>query len=142
MSDIAKAFSAEPFSAGDVDALRSWNDSWAGLRVAILGLGVTGFSVADTLAELGAESLVLAARADPKLADLLEVIGVALATQNLEAAITNFAPQLVVVSPGFAPEHPLVLWASENGVPVWGDVELAWRVRDKTVDAISGLPAE
>lgn len=125
-----------------VEALRSWHDNWSGLRVAILGLGVTGFSVADTLTELGAESLVLAERVDPKLADLLHVIGVALATENLEATMGNFAPELVVVSPGFAPRHPLVVWAVDNGVPVWGDVELAWRLRDKTINAATGAPAE
>ena len=35
--------------------LTSWDaPGWAGLRVVVTGLGVTGFSVADTLAELGA----------------------------------------------------------------------------------------
>ena len=29
--------------------LTSWRSDWAGLRVAVLGIGVTGFSVADTL---------------------------------------------------------------------------------------------
>ena len=33
---------------------RSWHDNWAGLQVAVLGLGKSGFSVADTLCELGA----------------------------------------------------------------------------------------
>ena len=31
--------------------LTSWNADWKGLRVAVLGLSVTGFSVADTLAD-------------------------------------------------------------------------------------------
>ena len=30
---------------------RSWHDDWAGLHVAVLGLGKSGFSVADTLCE-------------------------------------------------------------------------------------------
>ena len=34
-----------------LDALTSWRAEWKGLRVAVLGLSVTGFSVADTLAE-------------------------------------------------------------------------------------------
>lgn len=129
-------------SANDVAALTGWNADWAGLRVAVLGLGVTGFSVADTLAELRAVPLVLANRADPERADLLDVLGVRVIVaapeqDTLEQALATFAPELVVVSPGFPPSHPLVAWAIEHGVPTWGDVELAWRVRDR-----SGVVAE
>jgi UDP-N-acetylmuramoylalanine--D-glutamate ligase len=118
-------------SAADVAGLTSWYADWAGLRVAVLGLGVSGFSVADTLAELGSELLVLSSTADPQLAGLLDVIGVRLATADLEEELDGFGADLVVVSPGFRPTHPLVVAAVEAGVPVWGDVELAWRVRDK-----------
>ena len=38
-----------------VAALRSWHDDWSGLRVAVLGLGMTGFSVADTLSSSALE---------------------------------------------------------------------------------------
>jgi len=117
-------------TADDVAGLTGWNADWAGLRVAVLGLGVTGFSVADTLAELGAELVVLADHAGDETVDLLDVIGVRLARVDLESELAAFAPELVVVSPGFAPTHPLVAWCTSVGVPVWGDVELAWRLRD------------
>ncbi|MHC5796603.1 UDP-N-acetylmuramoyl-L-alanine--D-glutamate ligase [Lacisediminihabitans sp. FW035] len=119
-------------TADEVAALTGWNADWAGLRVAVLGLGLTGFSVADTLAELGAELVVLANRADDETADLLSVIGVRLALSDLEAELEAFAPELVVVSPGFSPTHPLVAWSVAAGIPVWGDVELAWRLRDRS----------
>lgn len=117
-----------------IDSLTSWNADWAGLRVAVLGLGVTGFSVADTLTELGALVLVVAARADPERARLLPVIGAELLEADLSAPpahLIDFAPELLVVSPGFRPDNPVLLWAQAEGIPVWGDVELAWRVRDK-----------
>ncbi|TXN30726.1 UDP-N-acetylmuramoyl-L-alanine--D-glutamate ligase [Lacisediminihabitans profunda] len=120
-------------TAEEIAGLSSWHADWSGLRVAVLGLGVTGFAVADTLAELGAELLVLANRADEETADLLGVIGVPLALDGLDEAFDAFAPELVVVSPGFAPHHPLVERATSRGIAVWGDVELAWRLRDKTV---------
>jgi UDP-N-acetylmuramoylalanine--D-glutamate ligase len=105
------------------------------LRVAVLGLGVTGFSVADTLVELEADVLVVAATAPPERADLLAVIGAALVEQpdlsTVPAALEQFDPELIVVSPGFHPDHPLLAWAGERGIPIWGDIELAWRVRDK-----------
>lgn len=128
-------------SARDVAGLASWHDDWAGLRVAVFGLGVTGFSVADTLAELGAEIVVLATGADPALVDLLEVIGVRLARSELERELDDFGAELVVVSPGFRPTHPLVRQAIDAGTPVWGDIELAWRLRDK-VSNETGAPAD
>ncbi|BDZ43841.1 UDP-N-acetylmuramoylalanine--D-glutamate ligase [Paraoerskovia sediminicola] len=36
---------------------------------------------------------------------------------------------LVVVSPGWRPTTPLLVAAREAGVPVWSEVELAWRLR-------------
>ena len=96
---------------------------------------MTGFSVADTLVELGAEVLVIAASASPERTMLLSVIGAELIERpDLDAPPTrlaDFAPELVVVSPGYRPDHPLIEWAVSHDVPVWGDVELAWRVRDK-----------
>ena len=88
-----------------LESLTSWHHDWSGLRVAVFGLGVTGFSVADTLAELGAEVLVVTSRADEERAMLLEVIGAELLEEpDLSAPparLVEFAPELVVVSPGF-----------------------------------------
>lgn len=58
-----------------VAALRSWHDDWSGLRVAVLGLGMTGFSVADTLVELGSRVRVIYGGEDPDRERLLDVIG-------------------------------------------------------------------
>jgi len=130
-----------------LESLTSWHHDWSGLRVAVFGLGVTGFSVADTLAELGAEVLVVTSRADEERAMLLEVIGAELLEEpDLSAPparLLEFAPELVVVSPGFHWDHPLLLWAEEGGIPVWGDIELAWRLRDKVAPPGSGnAPAD
>ena len=59
----------------NVDDLTSWNSDWSGLRVTVLGLGVTGFAVADTLVELGADVLVVASAAKEQQLGLLSVIG-------------------------------------------------------------------
>ncbi|MFM1786856.1 MAG: hypothetical protein RL228_806, partial [Actinomycetota bacterium] len=37
---------------------------------------------------------------------------------------------VVVVSPGLPPSHPVITAAIENGIPVWGELEVAWRLRD------------
>jgi UDP-N-acetylmuramoylalanine--D-glutamate ligase len=126
---------AEASAARDLSALTSWHADWSGLRVAVYGVGVTGFAVADTLVELGADVLVVAARVSDEHRQLLEVIGARLEQHVDEStvpeALSAFAPELVVVSPGYRPDHALVLWAAEHGIPIWGDIELAWRLRDK-----------
>lgn len=117
-----------------LDALDSWFANWKGLRVAVLGVGVTGFAAADTLVELGAEVKAFATSADDDRAVILDVLGVDLvldAMHEVPAALVEFAPEVVITSPGFHPDHPVHLWAERAGVPVWGDIELAWRVRDK-----------
>jgi UDP-N-acetylmuramoylalanine--D-glutamate ligase len=118
--------------------LTSWHDDWSGLRVAVLGLGTTGFAAADTLAELGADVLVVAERADEQRTAMVRVIGVELvqASPLVEPPerLLRFEPQLIIVSPGFHPDHPLLAWASEKSIAVWGDIELAWRLRDKVGD--------
>ena len=118
----------------DLRSLTSWHADWRGLRVGVLGLGMTGFSVADTLTELGAEVLVVASSAPEPQAKLLDVIGARLVEADLSEPpqqLVDFDAELLVVSPGFHPDHPLLVWAAAQGIPIWGDIELAWRVRDK-----------
>ncbi|SDH31348.1 UDP-N-acetylmuramoyl-L-alanine--D-glutamate ligase [Microbacterium pygmaeum] len=127
-----------------LDSLTSWYADWKGLRVAVLGLSVTGFSVADTLAELGADVLVLSESADPEYARLLPVIGVRSWIGPLDVVpseLSDFAPAVVIASPGFSPRHPIIDWTLRSRIALWGDVELAWRVRDKIVRS-DGSPAE
>ncbi|MDO5711515.1 MAG: UDP-N-acetylmuramoyl-L-alanine--D-glutamate ligase, partial [Micrococcales bacterium] len=40
--------------------------------------------------------------------------------------------ELVVTSPGWRPDNPVLLAAADAGIPVWGEVELAWRMRPAT----------
>ena len=119
-----------------LDSLTSWHSDWKQLKVAVVGLGVTGFSVADTLAELGCEVLVVAEKADPEYIDILDVLGVSHisgeAAAGVPARLIDFKPELVVTSPGVKPDSPIIQWAGENKIPVWVDVDLAWRLRDKT----------
>ena len=121
----------------DLSQLNSWHANWRDLKVVVLGLGVSGFSVADTLAELGAKVLVVAKKAEPELVDILDVLGVRhitgdQVTSDLPKEVKDFLPELIVTSPGVRPEHELLAWANERNIPVWVDIELAWRVRDKT----------
>ena len=49
-----------------------------------------------------------------------------MAASTATRQIADYA--LVVTSPGFPPTTPLLAAAAAAGVPIWGDVELAWRL--------------
>ena len=121
----------------DLTQLTSWHSDWKELKALVFGLGVSGFSAADTLAELGATTLVVAEKAEADLLDILDVIGVAYLTgeaaRGVPAEVVEFAPNVIIVSPGIRPENELLTWAVANGVAIWVDIDLAWRLRDKTV---------
>ena len=134
--------SADP--AVRLDALSSWHADWTGLKVVVLGLDAVAFSVVDTLAELGSSVLAVAEQAPDDLARLVPVVGARLeqaALDDVPDAVREFAPDVVVATDAFAPTHPILAWAETNGAAVWGDAELAWRVRDKVARA-DGTPAE
>jgi UDP-N-acetylmuramoylalanine--D-glutamate ligase len=119
----------------DLTRLTSWNSDWSKIKVAVVGLGKTGFSVADTLNELGSKLLVVAESATPETLDILDVLGVPFqidqSSEILTEAITSFAPDLVIVSPGVVPSSAIVESAQSSGVPVWTDIDLAWRLKDR-----------
>ncbi|GAB2683341.1 UDP-N-acetylmuramoyl-L-alanine--D-glutamate ligase [Thalassiella azotivora] len=107
-----------------------------GRRVVVAGLGVSGMAAADVLAERGAQVVAVDGRDGPaerEKAAVLDVLGVrALLGPDAATALPDVggqAPDLVVTSPGWRPDAPLLAAAAGAGVPVWGEVELAWRLR-------------
>ena len=118
-----------------LDQMVSWHADWSHLRLAVLGLGITGFSAADTLAELGAKVLVVAAGADELRIRMCGVIGATYIQESGASPVPHeleeFLPDVIIVSPGYRPDHPIVTWAERHSIPIWGDIELAWRLRDK-----------
>ncbi|WP_431813035.1 UDP-N-acetylmuramoyl-L-alanine--D-glutamate ligase [Kocuria sp. cx-455] len=119
--------------------LTSWDADWRGLRVVVAGIGVSGFAAADTLIELGARVVVLDGNdtsRNRQRADTLRIVGALDVNLGQEAMtyvpdVAGDRPDLVVTSPGFPPTHPLLAAARDEGVQIWGDVELAWRVRER-----------
>ncbi len=102
----------------------------AGRQVCVAGLRVVGVSAARRLLRLGARVTVVDAKDTPaereRAAPLLAQGARALLGVSGELPAGT---ELLVVSPGFRPDNPLVLAAQAAGVPIWGDVELAWRLR-------------
>ena len=105
--------------------------NWQGRNVTVAGLGVSGIPAAKVLHGLGAVVTVVNDGDDDRAraqAAELEALGV---TVRLgDGATLPEGTDLVVTAPGWQPGKPLFAPAEAAGVPVWGDVELAWRLRD------------
>jgi UDP-N-acetylmuramoylalanine--D-glutamate ligase len=109
------------------------HDSWEGVRAVVAGFGASGFAAADNLNHLGA-SVVAVDESDagdrPAKAELLEVLGADVRLGPGSADTLPDEVDVLVTSPGWKPTAPLIAQALARGVPVWGEVELAWRLRD------------
>ena len=105
-------------------------DRLAGMRVFVNGLGITGPPVARLLAARGA--LVTAADGRDDEANrraAKELAGLGVPVTFTEHAALPPGTDLVITAPGFRPGSPLVAAAAAAGIPVIGDVELAWQLR-------------
>ncbi|MFE7104981.1 UDP-N-acetylmuramoyl-L-alanine--D-glutamate ligase [Streptomyces sp. NPDC057575] len=106
------------------------NQDWQGKHVTVAGLGVSGIPAAKVLHGLGAVVTVVNDGDDERSrtqAAELEAQGI---TVRLgDGATLPESTELIVTTPGWKPDKPLFTAAAEAGVPVWGDVELAWRLR-------------
>ncbi|MFZ4297064.1 UDP-N-acetylmuramoyl-L-alanine--D-glutamate ligase [Streptomyces cinereoruber] len=103
---------------------------WNGKRVTVAGLGVSGIPAARVLHGLGALVTVVNDGDDERSraqAAALEAEGVTVRLGDGDTLPTG--TELIVTTPGWRPDKPLFAAAAEAGVEVWGDVELAWRLR-------------
>ncbi|MDR0285135.1 MAG: UDP-N-acetylmuramoyl-L-alanine--D-glutamate ligase [Propionibacteriaceae bacterium] len=103
---------------------------WSRARVTVAGIGTSGYAAADVLLEYGAAVTVLDDSDAPAAADKAKVLELLGAEVRLGPGSSTRLPgscDLVVTSPGWRPASPLFAEARARAIPVWGDVELAWR---------------
>ncbi|MDN3246790.1 UDP-N-acetylmuramoyl-L-alanine--D-glutamate ligase [Streptomyces sp. ZSW22] len=101
-----------------------------GKHVTVAGLGVSGVPAAKVLHGLGARVTVVNDGADERAraqAAELEALGITVRLGDGDTLPDG--TELIVTAPGWKPTKPLFTAAGQAGVPVWGDVELAWRLR-------------
>lgn len=108
-----------------------WQGSdWAGRHVTVAGLGVSGIPAAKALHALGALVTVVNDGADERArAQAAELQALGVTVRLGDGATLPEGTELIITAPGWKPDKPLFTAAAEAGVPVWGDVELAWRLR-------------
>jgi UDP-N-acetylmuramoylalanine--D-glutamate ligase len=114
----------------NIDEL-SRSSNWSSIRVCVVGLGVAGFAAADAIIHLGGNVVVLDAHEGEKQrerATILEILGAEIRFGDDTTLPSDI--DLLVVSPGLSPLAPIVAAAQAANIAVWGELELAWRLRD------------
>jgi len=97
----------------------------SGAAVLVAGARVTGRAILAALTPLGARATLT--DDSPSALTAFAQNGVAVIDPaNAAEKIAEF--DLVVTSPGLPPTAPVLVAAAAAGIPVWGDVELAWRL--------------
>ena len=97
----------------------------SGAQVLVAGARVTGRAVVSALASLDVHIWVCD-DSDDMLKALTDNGIDTITPAEAVAGIGDFT--LVVTSPGFPPTAPVLAAAAAAGIPIWGDVELAWRL--------------
>jgi len=113
------------------------------IRRALIGIGVTGLSVARFLQSQGREFDVYDSRDNPPGLDVFkkEFPGVQVHLGALEDGdLCGYSE--VILSPGIDPKNSWVQSALQAGVKVFGDIELFAQAVDKPVIAITGSNAK
>lgn len=126
----------------------STREELSGKRVTVAGLGVSGIPAAKVLHGLGAHVTVVNdgddERARAQAAELADWAAARSASDtggggrraggiSVRLGDGDTLPdgtELIVTAPGWRPDKPLFAAAEKAGVEVWGDVELAWRLRE------------
>lgn len=110
-------------------------------KVLVFGSGKSGIGVADLLGAEGARPVIYDGN---EKTDKEQVLGKTTGTYPVEFYAGELPEEvldsldLVVLSPGVPTDLPLVKRFYEMGLPVWGEVELAYRTGKGRVLAITG----
>lgn len=113
--------------------------SFAGLRVLVVGLGVSGYSAARALARLDAKVRVTEADDGPLIverAEELRALGVDVEVGGHD--LGQVLADIAVFSPGVPLDVPLAVLLRKQGVPIWSEVELAFRLAECDFLAVTG----
>ena len=111
----------------------------AGKRVLVIGLGVSGFSAAKALLELDAKVRVTEGGSSEVILDRaqhLRALGAEVEVGGHD--LDRLDADLAVISPGIPPSAPIAAAVRSEGIELWSEVELAYRLASCDFLAITG----
>lgn len=112
-----------------------------GKRVLVFGAGRSGIAAAKLLQKLDAAVVLYEENKNADTASLKDKLDTG---RNFKAYFGNFPDQgldridLMILSPGISAGHPFVMSVKKKGIPVWGELELAFHNSRGKVIAITG----
>ena len=110
-----------------------------GARVLVVGLGVTGLSVIKFLQKNQIEVAVIDSRETPPCLEVVEESfrDIAVFTGGFDHTVFQAATH-IIVSPGISLDEEEIQAAAEQGIPVFGDIDVFAVCVDAPVAAITG----
>ncbi len=114
---------------------------WKNKKVLVAGSGKSGIGAADLLKKVGADIVIYDGNEkinkDDVLAKLQNADNVEVIIGELSKEVIN-SVDLMILSPGIAIDAPFVNEVRDAGVPIWGEVELAYVISKGKLIAITG----
>src|SRR5271154_275194 len=110
-----------------------------GKQVVVLGLGISGMEAAKLLQAKGAHVTVRDnAAGDARVNQRAEVLRrLAISVELGEAIMARSRFDFCVLSPGISPHAPLVQKLRQAGLPMFGELEVAYRFCECPIIAIT-----
>lgn len=111
-----------------------------GKHVLVLGLAKSGHAAADLLSSCGAIVTLNDAAPDDgnPLAEELREKGVTVITGGHPDTILDTNFDFIIKNPGIPYSNPVVVNAEKLEIPIWTEIELAYRVSEASIIAITG----
>ncbi|XKE93677.1 UDP-N-acetylmuramoyl-L-alanine--D-glutamate ligase [Metaplanococcus flavidus] len=109
-------------------------------KVLVLGLAKSGFTAARLLHKLGAFVTVNDAKPfeeNPEAQELLN-LGVTVICGRHPEDLLDEGFELLVKNPGIPYTNPMIRAAEEKGIPVWTEIELAYKISEAPFIGITG----
>ncbi len=111
-------------------------------RFLVIGLARAGTAMAVALAKSGASVHVVDQKAADQLSmlhemDRLEALGIEVST-SWSGEVDWSLVDVVAPSPGVPLRHPTLTEAQEKGIPIWSEIEVAYRLSKAPIIAITG----
>lgn len=110
-----------------------------GKRVLVIGLGVSGFSAAKALVDLDAKVRVTEAGATDVIRERAEDLrGLGVEVEIGGHDLDRLDADLAVISPGIPPTSSVARAVRDQGIELWSEVELAYRLARCDFLAVTG----
>lgn len=112
-----------------------------GKKVLVFGTGKSGIGAAQLLVKAGALPVIFDGKADIDKEEIIHKVGADTPVQVYAGELPGEVQKsldLAVLSPGVPTDLPLVKSFYAQGLPVWGEVELAYQTGKGQVLAITG----